>query len=171
MGGAVAAGAQGEAAALQPDECVQLLEHDALQASAVSDMQNAADLRHIRGQSWQLSHLRVAFAAHNLQADIYLASVYVRLLRTTTEEITGTWLLPEMVSRVASMLDYFMEHLAGGAWHSLLLSLLLGMGVYPVLQGVAKPSSTCKACKARQAAAPPTTTRYSTACSQAGLSC
>lgn len=39
--------------------------------------------------------------------------MYVRLLRTTTEEITTTWLLPEMVERVASMLDYFMAHLAG----------------------------------------------------------
>ncbi len=53
-------------------------------------------------------------AAHNLRADLYLASVYVRVMRTTTEEITRSWLLPEMVSRVASMLDYFLDHLAGG---------------------------------------------------------
>jgi Ubiquitin elongating factor core len=52
-------------------------------------------------------------AAHNLQADIYLAGVYVRLLRRTTEDITHTWLLPEMVERVASMLTYFMDALVG----------------------------------------------------------
>lgn len=53
-------------------------------------------------------------AAHNLQADIYLAGVYVRLLRRTTEDITHTWLLPEMVERIASMLTYFMDALVGG---------------------------------------------------------
>lgn len=37
----------------------------------------------------------------------------MRLLRTTTEDITRTWLLPEMVERIASMLDYFLDHLAG----------------------------------------------------------
>jgi Ubiquitin elongating factor core len=52
-------------------------------------------------------------AAHNLQADIYLAGVYVRLLRRTTEDITHTWLLPEMVERIASMLTYFMDALVG----------------------------------------------------------
>lgn len=53
-------------------------------------------------------------AAHNLQADIYLAGVYVRLLRRTSEDITHTWLLPEMVERIASMLTYFMDALVGG---------------------------------------------------------
>ena len=55
-------------------------------------------------------------AARNLEADLYLASVYIRVMRTTTEEITDTWLLPEMVGRVAAMLDYFLDHLAGASY-------------------------------------------------------
>lgn len=43
----------------------------------------------------------------------------MRVMRTTTEEITRSWLLPEMVSRVASMLDYFLDHLAGGHYSEL----------------------------------------------------
>ena len=34
-------------------------------------------------------------------------------MRISTAEITATWLLPEMAPRVAAMLNYFLDHLAG----------------------------------------------------------
>lgn len=49
----------------------------------------------------------------NLQTDLYLVTVYIRLMTVTTAEVTATWLLPEMVTRVAAMLCYFLDHLAG----------------------------------------------------------
>ena len=48
-----------------------------------------------------------------MRNDLYLAAVYVRIMQQSTEDITVPWLLPEMVSRVADMLDYFLDHLAG----------------------------------------------------------
>lgn len=48
-----------------------------------------------------------------MQTDLYLAAVYIKVMRISTAEITATWLLPEMAPRVAAMLNYFLDHLAG----------------------------------------------------------
>ena len=42
-----------------------------------------------------------------------LSSIAVRTLEYTTEEVAATWLLPEMVLRVANMLNYFLQFLTG----------------------------------------------------------
>ena len=55
-------------------------------------------------------HLR---AAQTLRSDLQLGAVYIRMMQESTEDITAPWLLPEMVSRVADMLNYFLDHLAG----------------------------------------------------------
>ena len=60
-----------------------------------------------------LSRAALPGAARTLKSDLYLGAVYVRLMQQSTEDITAPWLLPEMVSRVAHMLDYFLDHLAG----------------------------------------------------------
>jgi len=73
------------------------------------------------GQEWQQMDMRerqerestYRHNAHNLQTDLYLASVYIRVMRISTAEVTTTWLLPEMATRVAAMLNYFLDHLAG----------------------------------------------------------
>lgn len=65
-------------------------------------------------------------AAHNLQTDLYLASVYIRVMRISTAEVTTTWLLPEMATRVAAMLNYFLDHLAGGATRAACATTLAG---------------------------------------------
>ena len=41
------------------------------------------------------------------------ASIAVKTLEYTTTEVTATWLLPEMVLRVANMLNYFLQFLTG----------------------------------------------------------
>ena len=41
------------------------------------------------------------------------ASIVVRTLEYSTTEVTSTWLLPEMVVRVANMLNYFLQFLTG----------------------------------------------------------
>ena len=53
------------------------------------------------------------FAAQTLRSDLQLGAVYIRMMQESTEDITAPWLLPEMVSRVADMLNYFLDHLAG----------------------------------------------------------
>lgn len=57
--------------------------------------------------------LRCWVAAGVLRSDLYLGAIYVRIMQQSTEDISAPWLLPEMVSRVADMLDYFLDHLAG----------------------------------------------------------
>ena len=52
-------------------------------------------------------------AAQTLRSDLQLGAVYIRVMQESTEDITAPWLLPEMVSRVADMLNYFLDHLAG----------------------------------------------------------
>lgn len=41
------------------------------------------------------------------------ASIAVKTLEYTTTQVTSTWLLPEMVLRVANMLNYFLQFLTG----------------------------------------------------------
>lgn len=52
-------------------------------------------------------------AERALRSDLTLAMVHVRMLAYTTETITAPLLLPEMIERVAGMLDYFLFFLAG----------------------------------------------------------
>jgi len=52
-------------------------------------------------------------AAQTLRSDLQLGAVYIRVMQESTEDVTAPWLLPEMVSRVADMLNYFLDHLAG----------------------------------------------------------
>lgn len=49
----------------------------------------------------------------HLRSDLAMAMVHVRMLAYTTEAIVAPLLLPEMVERVAGMLDYFLFFLAG----------------------------------------------------------
>lgn len=49
------------------------------------------------------------FIKHHLTS----ASIAVRTLEYTTTQVTSTWLLPEMVLRVANMLNYFLQFLTG----------------------------------------------------------
>ena len=44
-----------------------------------------------------------------------MASIAVKTLEYTTTEVTSTWLLPEMVLRVANMLNYFLQFLTGNS--------------------------------------------------------
>ena len=43
----------------------------------------------------------------------YWSSVFIGVMNYSSQEITAPWLLPEMVERVATMLNYFLRHLAG----------------------------------------------------------
>ena len=43
------------------------------------------------------------------------SSIAVKTLEYTTTEVAATWLLPEMVLRVANMLNYFLQFLTGTA--------------------------------------------------------
>lgn len=45
--------------------------------------------------------------------DLTMSSVMIGVLHFSTESVTATWLLPEMVERVASMLNYFLNVLTG----------------------------------------------------------
>lgn len=53
------------------------------------------------------------FAANMVKHHLTTASIMVKMLQYTTTEITSTWLLPEMVLRVANMLNYFLQFLTG----------------------------------------------------------
>ncbi len=44
---------------------------------------------------------------------LYFASGTIRLLATSTQQITAPFLLPEMVERLAAMLNYFLLYLTG----------------------------------------------------------
>ncbi|KAK9804240.1 hypothetical protein WJX72_002942 [[Myrmecia] bisecta] len=48
-----------------------------------------------------------------LRSLLALAAVSLRTMQFSTEEITAPWLLPEMVHRVAGMLNYFLKYLSG----------------------------------------------------------
>ena len=54
-----------------------------------------------------------ACAARSIRADLDLAAMAVNVMRFSTQDITATWLLPEAVPRIASMLNYFLMHLTG----------------------------------------------------------
>ncbi|KAK9806446.1 hypothetical protein WJX73_007867 [Symbiochloris irregularis] len=49
----------------------------------------------------------------SIRADLDLAAMAVNVMRFSTQDITATWLLPEAVPRIASMLNYFLMHLTG----------------------------------------------------------
>ncbi|UPR03194.1 ubiquitin conjugation factor E4 [Chloropicon primus] len=48
-----------------------------------------------------------------LRQDLLLANVHIDLMEYTTREITKAFLLPEMVERIATMLNYFLRFLVG----------------------------------------------------------
>jgi ubiquitin conjugation factor E4 B len=48
-----------------------------------------------------------------LRQDLLLANVHIDLMEYTTVEITKAFLLPEMVERIATMLNYFLRFLVG----------------------------------------------------------
>jgi len=48
-----------------------------------------------------------------LRQDLLLANVHIGLMEYTTVEITRAFLLPEMVERIATMLNYFLRFLVG----------------------------------------------------------
>lgn len=48
-----------------------------------------------------------------LRQDLLLANVHIDLMEYTTAEITRAFLLPEMVERIATMLNYFLRFLVG----------------------------------------------------------
>lgn len=49
----------------------------------------------------------------HLRSLLYLSSGTTRTLATSTQEVTAPFLLPEMVERLAGMLNYFMLYLTG----------------------------------------------------------
>ena len=48
-----------------------------------------------------------------LRSDLTLAQVHIRMMQYTTELVTMPFLQPQMVGRVAAMLDYFLMYLVG----------------------------------------------------------
>ena len=48
-----------------------------------------------------------------LRHDLLLANVHINLMEYTTVDITRAFLLPEMVERIATMLNYFLRFLVG----------------------------------------------------------
>ena len=52
-------------------------------------------------------------AGRMIQTYLSLAVIAVRTVEYSTTEVTSTWLLPEMVLRVANMLNYFLQFLTG----------------------------------------------------------
>eukprot|EP00898_Chlorokybus_atmophyticus_P007588 jgi/Chlat1/7830/Chrsp66S00575 len=50
---------------------------------------------------------------HLVKWQMQMADYYIRMMQYTTTEITAPFLLPEMVDRVAEMLNYFLLQLAG----------------------------------------------------------
>ena len=48
-----------------------------------------------------------------LRNDLILAMVHIEIMQYTTKEITKAFLLPEMVERIATMLNYFLRFLVG----------------------------------------------------------
>ena len=56
----------------------------------------------------------LVLAASVVKHHLTSASIVVKMLQYSTTEVTSTWLLPEMVLRVANMLNYFLQFLTGG---------------------------------------------------------
>ena len=56
-------------------------------------------------------------AGRVIQTYLSLAVIAVRTVEYSTTEVTSTWLLPEMVLRVANMLNYFLQFLTGTHKH------------------------------------------------------
>ncbi len=54
--------------------------------------------------------------------DLAMAAVMINILFFSSESVTTTWLLPEMVERVASMLNYFLNVLTGEQWTIIIIN-------------------------------------------------
>jgi hypothetical protein len=48
-----------------------------------------------------------------MTSSFYLGSGVINTLAVSTSEVTGPFMLPEMVERLAGMLNYFLLYLAG----------------------------------------------------------
>lgn len=63
-----------------------------------------------------------------IQTYLSLAVIAVRTVEYSTTEVTSTWLLPEMVLRVANMLNYFLQFLTGTHKHACNSNSMLSKG-------------------------------------------
>lgn len=50
-----------------------------------------------------------------VRSDLDLADMQVAIMQFTTTRITAPWLTTTTSQRIAGMLNYFLEHLTGGA--------------------------------------------------------
>ncbi|KAK9924987.1 hypothetical protein M0R45_033328 [Rubus argutus] len=95
----------------------KILEHKELEA----EMSNTAEWERRPAQERQ-ERTRLFQSQENIiRIDMKLANEDVSMLAFTTEQITAPFLLPEMVERVASMLNYFLLQLVGPQRKSLTL--------------------------------------------------
>ena len=76
--------------------------------------------------------------------DLHMSSVMIAILHFSTESVTATWLLPEMVERVASMLNYFLNVLTGEVQAILnsCLSLMIHCSSWVLQPDIANAHST-----------------------------
>ncbi|XP_076895729.1 putative ubiquitin conjugation factor E4 [Bidens hawaiensis] len=95
----------------------KILEHKELEA----EMSNTVEWEQRPAQERQ-ERTRLFHSQENMiRVDMKLAMEDVSMLAFTTEQITAPFLLPEMVERVASMLNYFLLQLVGPQRKSLSL--------------------------------------------------
>ncbi|CAN6574695.1 unnamed protein product [Malus baccata var. baccata] len=95
----------------------KILEHKELEA----EMSNTAEWERRPAQERQ-ERTRLFQSQENIiRIDMKLANEDVSMMAFTTEQITAPFLLPEMVERVASMLNYFLLQLVGPQRKSLSL--------------------------------------------------
>ncbi|XP_073149096.1 probable ubiquitin conjugation factor E4 [Henckelia pumila] len=95
----------------------KILEHKELEA----EMSNAAEWERRPAQERQ-ERTRLFHSQENIiRIDMKLANEDVSMMAFTSEQITAPFLLPEMVERVASMLNYFLLQLVGPQRKSLSL--------------------------------------------------
>ncbi|CAI7812924.1 unnamed protein product [Closterium sp. NIES-54] len=84
----------------------RLKEEEAAMADKDQWLQLPAEERQTREQDYQRDQSIV-------RSDLQLANANVRMIQYSTTEIVKPFLLPEMVERVASMLNYFLLQLVG----------------------------------------------------------
>ncbi|CAI9099664.1 OLC1v1036520C1 [Oldenlandia corymbosa var. corymbosa] len=86
-----------------------------------AEMANKVEWERRSGQEKQERTRRFQSLEKLIRVDMKMANEDVRMLGFTTQEITAPFLLPEMVERVASMLNYFLLQLVGPQRNSLSL--------------------------------------------------
>ncbi|XP_077223669.1 putative ubiquitin conjugation factor E4 isoform X1 [Tasmannia lanceolata] len=78
-----------------------------------AEMSNSAEWERIPAQERQERTRRFHSQENIIRNDMKLANEDVGMLAFTSEQITAPFLLPEMVERVANMLNYFLSQLVG----------------------------------------------------------